>query len=40
MYQDKRKLRPGEVLDDKKVTKIIPKIIQSMLHILTQWRLF
>lgn len=32
MYQDKRKLRPGEVLDDRKVTKII----QSMLVILTQ----
>lgn len=36
MYQDKRKLRPGEVLDDKKVTKII----QSMLNILKKWRLF
>lgn len=37
MNQDKRKLRPGEVLDDKKVTKII---IHSMLNILKKWRLF
>lgn len=36
MYQDKRKLRPGEVMDDRKVTKII----ESMLNTLKQSGVF